>query len=125
MGGHRNSMQDELELARIEIRKSREARLNAAFDVFDLDGTGELDEEELLHIGESMHGSWTPEQNKEAFEKLDHDQSGTIHRDEFLVIYKDLLKDKDGKEFDEGVSKFMEGAKAASLRRLNDLRHSY
>ena len=45
----------------VRITTLREARLGAAYDFFDLDGNGAIDEREFLAIGQAMHpgGAWT------------------------------------------------------------------
>ena len=76
----------------VRIAENRESRLNAAFDSFDLDGSGKLSEDEFFEIGkvpamfdssvpqpqvmQAMHpgGAWTTEKNKKTLLKLDENQ---------------------------------------------------
>ena len=56
------------------IQASQIARLEAAFDSFDVDGSGILDEDEFMEIGVAMHGKgWDKKRNAAAFKQLDSD----------------------------------------------------
>ena len=67
--------------------------MNAAFDFFDLDNSGELSPDELFEIGKAMHpgGKWTKEQNEKAIKSLDEDGNGTWYH---LVLRSDRENDR-------------------------------
>jgi len=55
-----------------------EAELRAAFEVFDKDGSGTIDVEELRHVMKSIGEDLTDEQIEEMLKEADKDGNGTI-----------------------------------------------
>ena len=71
-----------------------------AFILFDADGGGEIDEEELGEVLASLGQELTPEEVHEMMVKVDTDGGGSIDFDEFLEMMAELLANKGTDESD-------------------------
>ncbi|MCJ1454382.1 Calmodulin [Mycoblastus sanguinarius] len=65
-----------------------EAELRAAFNVFDRDGNGTINKEELVQIMKSIGEGFTDEEIEEMMKEADKDGNGTIDYDEFVQLVK-------------------------------------
>lgn len=59
---------------------TRESYLRTAFNMFDTDGSGQIDSNELLNLlaGEEFRNMYTPEQLNAAIAEVDDDGNGEI-----------------------------------------------
>lgn len=91
-------------------------RLSTAFDFFDIDQSGELDEGEFMQIGQALHGvdHWNDDKNVAALSQIDRDGDGMVTRKEFLGFYEralDSTLDDSDEAFNEGLDRFLEAAR--------------
>eukprot|EP00929_Paragymnodinium_shiwhaense_P096024 TRINITY_DN57463_c0_g1_i2.p1 TRINITY_DN57463_c0_g1~~TRINITY_DN57463_c0_g1_i2.p1 ORF type:complete len:398 (-),score=71.52 TRINITY_DN57463_c0_g1_i2:240-1433(-) len=96
-----------------EQRERREA-LQTVFELADLDGNGDLDQEEILEIAErrargKRMGNWTNEMHQAMLDSLDANGDGMVSRKEFVDHFAAKLP-HDMAEFREEVRYFTEAA---------------
>jgi len=71
--------------------------IGEVFDLFDLDGLGTVQADELLLLGQARRtlgqktGTWDEEKNKKFMAKIDKDGSGDCDRDEFVAHFSKAL----------------------------------
>merc|ERR1711936_543782 len=76
----------------------------AAFNIFDSDGGGEISTRELLKVFKMLGFTPTKDELDEIVEVVDQDGSGEIDFDEFLIMMVMQIKEE-SKSADEGVLK--------------------
>jgi len=103
-------------LTKQEVRGSPRLRaLSKVFKLFDLDGGGDIGEEELMLIGRARRvaghksGEWTAAQNRAMMRRMGMHQGGLVGEEAF-VIYFDNTLPRDAKQFDLIIDQFMEAA---------------
>merc|ERR1712039_153691 len=81
-----------------ELSQQQKNEIKAAFDLFDSDGSGDIDAKEL-HVAMNALGL---EATKDEIEKMiadvDEDGSGEIEFEEFLLMMKPKMLNQDPKE---------------------------
>jgi len=124
-------LEEKLEVKTDELKRrvdaSREERLNAAFDFFDLDGSGELNEDEFFKMGQAMHkgkGTWTRAQNAKAMKAVPHEREGLITRAEYVTFYKKTLARANDKQFNDGIGKLLISARTVAGDTIGDLKNA-
>ena len=74
-------------------------KLLKVFGVFDLDGSGEIESSELLHLGKARRklgqkgGEWSEEKNARLVKKMDVNGDGTVSGSEFAEFFNKALPD--------------------------------
>lgn len=87
------------------------------FDMFDLDGSGKVESNELFKLGTARRtlgqkqGKWSENSNARLIKKMDKDGDGDIDRDEFITHFEQVLE-RERFEFDSTMDQFMQVAKA-------------
>uniref|UniRef100_A0A7S3CYJ2 EF-hand domain-containing protein n=1 Tax=Palpitomonas bilix TaxID=652834 RepID=A0A7S3CYJ2_9EUKA len=93
---------EEIELSEEELRDIRES-----FELFDADGSGAIDFQELKVAMKMMHYNLTTNELKKFFERVDGDGSGEIELDEFVLLMKivmvEMKVDDDESEDDDDI----------------------
>ena len=71
---------------------TREAYLKTAFQMFDSDGSGQIDSNELLQLlaGDEFRNMYTQEQLDQAIAEVDEDGNGEIDFQEFLIMMRGI-----------------------------------
>mmetsp|Transcript_128018 Transcript_128018/g.235505 ORF Transcript_128018/g.235505 Transcript_128018/m.235505 type:complete len:142 (+) Transcript_128018:15-440(+) len=69
-----------------------------AFDLFDTDGSGEIDSKELKVAMRSLGFEPTNEEIIRMIEEVDDDGSGSMQYDEFLILMTDKMLNRDPKD---------------------------
>ena len=69
---------------------TRESYLRTAFQMFDKDGSGQIDSNELLELlaGEEFRGMYTQQQLDAAIAEVDVDGNGEIDFNEFMAMMR-------------------------------------
>ena len=83
---HTNNVQKPFELT-----KEQKQELKEAFEVFDADGDGHIDANELQIVLEAVGRKMELHEVQEAIKKVDEDQTGEIEFDEFLKLMSDEM----------------------------------
>ena len=73
-----------------KLRKNKEQEILECFKIFDQDGNGTIDKQELLNIFMMTKEEVEPADVDILFDQYDVDGNGVIDFDEFIAIYKDL-----------------------------------
>ena len=70
----------------------KEEALKTAFNMFDADGSGKIDAQELNRLlsGDDFKGIYTDEQLKEAIAEVDENGDGEIDFEEFMHMMRNL-----------------------------------
>ena len=80
-----------------ERRERRIGKLERVFDAFDLDGSGDIEKEELFELGNARRSmgqarsTWTEEKNNRLVERLDQDGNGVVSKEEFATEFEKML----------------------------------
>eukprot|EP00658_Telonema_sp_P-2_P053533 TRINITY_DN4209_c0_g2_i2.p1 TRINITY_DN4209_c0_g2~~TRINITY_DN4209_c0_g2_i2.p1 ORF type:complete len:528 (-),score=129.65 TRINITY_DN4209_c0_g2_i2:53-1636(-) len=91
----------------------REAALRKVYQEFDLDGGGDVGDDELLVLGQTRRklgqksGSWTKGMNDSLMAKIGTDKEGNLPMSNFVKHFNDSLPG-DSKEFDGVIEQFMD-----------------
>eukprot|EP00658_Telonema_sp_P-2_P076298 TRINITY_DN6653_c0_g1_i1.p1 TRINITY_DN6653_c0_g1~~TRINITY_DN6653_c0_g1_i1.p1 ORF type:complete len:604 (+),score=126.90 TRINITY_DN6653_c0_g1_i1:162-1973(+) len=112
-------------------QEERAWALRSVFDLFDLDGSGTLEADELLQLGIARRalghqkGEWTPEANERLLQRVDKDGDGVVDREEFCRYFAEELP-RDRSLFKWEIERFREVAsrcrQARHQRRVAALR---
>ena len=72
----------------------RESYLKTAFQMFDADGSGQIDSNELLQLlaGDDFRNLYTQEQLDAAIAEVDDDGNGEIDFNEFMVMMRNAAR---------------------------------
>jgi len=93
----------------------RVGRLREVFLLFDLDGSGFVESNELLKLGKARRklghrgGDWSKESNANFLQRLEQNDDGVIDVDEFTSHFSSALP-KGRTDFDAAINKFVEVA---------------
>lgn len=70
----------------------RESYIKTAFAMFDTDGSGKIDQTELLQLlgGDEFKDMYTEEQLRQAINEVDDNGDGEIDYDEFLIMMRGI-----------------------------------
>ena len=70
----------------------KEEYLKSAFQMFDADGSGKIDQSELAKLleGEEFKGIYTQEQLQEAISEVDDNGDGEIDFEEFMTMMRNV-----------------------------------
>ena len=105
----------------------REAMLRRVFQMFDLDGSGsiECDEMQMIAIRRRELGHkkdvWTEEKNRALMKRLDVGGDGLVSSREFVRYYTKLHNDCSAPQFLEVVGEYMEVARSLYIDRMRRL----
>ena len=93
-----NNLAMERAAIRKKFPKAQLVRLRIQFNVVDADGSGELDEGELLDLFRSMNIKPQPKkkQIRKLIKEIDDDDSGTIDFEEFLNLFNKIKEAQSG-----------------------------
>ena len=75
------------------LSKEQQSELKEAFEVFDVNGDGNIDADELGMILEAVGRKMTLEQVQDAIAKIDSSGDGEIGYDEFLQLMTEEMKE--------------------------------
>ncbi|EGR27227.1 hypothetical protein IMG5_199680 [Ichthyophthirius multifiliis] len=94
---------------RTKLTKEQQDVLKQAFDLFDTDGSGAIDEKELRDAMKALGFESKKEEVKELIYQIDKDSNGTIDFYEFLeLMKKKMLQDKNVEEEIEKAFNFFD-----------------
>ena len=73
---------------------TRESYLKTAFQMFDSDGSGQIDSNELLQLlaGDEFRNMYTQDQLDQAIAEVDEDGNGEIDFQEFLTMMRGIAQ---------------------------------
>jgi len=103
--------------ARVERRS---AEMRVIFNGFDLDMDGQLDAEEVTHLGKILHRGkmeWTEEQSRMLLSEMDPNGNGFVTDKEFLLFYEPVYHVPE-KRFEIGMERFRKTVAAVRTERL-------
>ena len=82
------------------------------YDAFDLDGGGDVGEDEMLALGQARRklgqksGEWTREQNRNMMSNMGADRRGNVTADRFVAFFNEKLSSRE-QEFNKEIEQFM------------------
>mmetsp|Transcript_27381 Transcript_27381/g.63204 ORF Transcript_27381/g.63204 Transcript_27381/m.63204 type:complete len:164 (-) Transcript_27381:29-520(-) len=79
----------------VELTKKEKEEIKEAFDLFDADGSGSIDSDELLVFMKAMGCEATDEEVKSIIKEADADGGGSITYDEYLKVMTQKMLNKD------------------------------
>jgi len=82
---------------------SMKKKVHELFSEIDVDGSGQIDVEELKIAFQQLEVNLSPEETRSFMDEFDEDQSGEIGFDEFLLIVEKLLLDAKNHEKEEHI----------------------
>ena len=77
-----------------ELSKERKEELKEAFEVFDADGDGHINAEELKIVLEAAGRKMTEEEVRAKIAEVDEDGAGELEYDEFLALMTEEMRQK-------------------------------
>eukprot|EP00941_MAST-03F_sp_MAST-3F-sp1_P001962 g1962.t1 len=80
------------------LTEAQVAEFKEAFNLFDADGGGDIDGEELGEVMRSLGQDPTPEEVQAMIDEVDEDGGGTIDFDEFLEMMAKLMQEGNNDE---------------------------
>merc|ERR1712178_537838 len=81
-----------------ELTEEQKQEIKEAFDLFDTDGSGEIDSKELKVAMRSLGFEPTNEEIIRMIEEVDDDNSGSMQYTEFLTLMTDKMLNRDPKD---------------------------
>ena len=75
-----------------ELSKEQKEELKEAFEVFDADGDGHINAEELKIVLEAAGRKMTEDEVKEKIAEVDEDGAGELEYDEFLQLMTEEMR---------------------------------
>mmetsp|Transcript_33066 Transcript_33066/g.60216 ORF Transcript_33066/g.60216 Transcript_33066/m.60216 type:complete len:164 (-) Transcript_33066:121-612(-) len=81
-----------------DLTEDQKQEIKEAFDLFDTDGSGEIDSKELKVAMRSLGFEPTNEEIIRMIEEVDDDGSGSMQYDEFLILMTDKMLNRDPKD---------------------------
>ena len=96
--------------------------LRRVYREFDLDGGGDVGEDELLQLGQTRRklgqkeGTWTVEMNDRLMKKIGMNRNRSLPEDNFVKYFESSLS-SDETEFNHTIKQFMECASACRRRK--------
>ena len=75
-----------------------EQQLRETFDLYDVDGSGGLDQEEIKQLMATLGHDLTDEEVSDMIAEVDEDGNGDIDYDEFVSMFKGIKSSGDGKQ---------------------------
>jgi len=109
--------------AKSEGAGNRQAELRKVYQEFDLDGGGDVGDEELLVLGQTRRklgqksGEWTKAMNTALMAKIGVEANGSITADNFVKFFDSSLA-KDSADFSKTIEQFMECARACRKTKI-------
>ncbi|XP_078092521.1 troponin C, skeletal muscle-like [Mustelus asterias] len=92
--------------ARSYLSEEMIAEFKAAFDMFDIDGGGDISTKELGQVMKILGQNPTREELDAIIEEVDEDGSGTIDFEEFLVMMVRQMKEEAKGKSEEELAEF-------------------
>ncbi|XP_055508360.1 troponin C, skeletal muscle-like isoform X1 [Leucoraja erinacea] len=92
--------------ARSYLSEEMIAEFKAAFDMFDIDGGGDISTKELGQVMKILGQTPTREELDAIIEEVDEDGSGTIDFEEFLVMMVRQMKEEAKGKSEEELAEF-------------------
>ena len=74
-----------------KLQEVRRVRLEEVFEAFDEDGSGVIETNELMAMGQAMSATWSEEQNVELLKRMDINKDGVVQRGEFVRYSEAVL----------------------------------
>ena len=102
---------------------NRQAELRKVYQEFDLDGGGDVGDDELLLLGQTRRklgqksGEWTKTMNDSLMAKIGVDKNGNLPENNFVNYFDETLP-SDKPEFIRTIDQFMECAKACRKTKI-------
>lgn len=82
----------------VELTDDQKQEIREAFDLFDSDGSGQIDAKELKVVMKALGFEPTKEEIRKMIASVDKDGSGTVNFDEFLVMMTTKMAERDPRE---------------------------
>jgi len=107
---------------------SRLLALSKVFKLFDLDGGGDIGEEELMLLGKARRaaghrsGEWTDEQNKAMMKRMGMNRNGCVSEEAFVVYFDNTLP-RDASQFEQAIQQFTEVAEICKQKKGKQTLH--
>lgn len=93
-------LSDFLELMTKKLKEFESVKdLEDAFEIFDEDGSGEIDGEEFKHVLENLGCNFSHWEVDEMLKAADSDGNGKVSRDEFVAVMQSKKKKLDGVDY--------------------------
>ena len=94
---------------RVVLTEEEKSEIKEAFDLFDEDGSGDIELKELKVAMRALGFSRTGQEVKDMMDEVDEDGSGAIDYDEFVMLMTKKMADRDpDKELKKGFELFDE-----------------
>eukprot|EP00960_Hanusia_phi_P025743 745853-Hanusia_phi.AAC.7 len=88
--GFRATKKEKMKTANVLSEEQRN-KIDASFEAFDADGSGEIDEEEFVQAAERLGLEMESDKLKQMFMSMDVDGSGAIDKDEYITAMTNLF----------------------------------